>query len=148
MKYYSVLQNSQKDCGAASLATVAKYYGRTFALNQVRDAADTGAQGTTLLGLRQGAEVLGFHARQVQATSELLEKLDEVPLPTIIYWKCCHWVVLYGKKGNKYVISDPAVGIRYLTVKELIEGWSNGIMLLLMPDDSRFYEQLEVELIF
>ncbi|AKG21674.1 cysteine peptidase family C39 domain-containing protein [Calothrix sp. 336/3] len=148
MKYYSVLQQSQKDCGAASLATVAKYYGRTFALKRVRDAADTGAQGTTLLGLRRGAELLGFHTRQVQATSEFLEKLDEVLLPTIIHWKCCHWVVFYGKKGNKYVISDPAVGIRYLTTKELIEGWSNGIMLLLLPDDSRFYEQLEVELIF
>jgi hypothetical protein len=25
----------------------------------------------------------------------------------------------------------------------LIEGWSDGVMLLLMPDDSRFYEQPE-----
>ncbi|MEH2205061.1 MAG: peptidase domain-containing ABC transporter [Nostoc sp.] len=143
MKYYSILQHSEEDCGAASLATIAKYYGRTFALNRVREAVGTGTRGTTLLGLRRGAETLGFHARQVQATPELLEKLNEVPLPAIVHWKGYHWVVLYGKKGKKYVISDPAVGIMYLTSQELIAGWSDGVMLLLMPDDSRFYEQLE-----
>ncbi|MCC5645877.1 peptidase domain-containing ABC transporter [Nostoc sp. CHAB 5824] len=143
MKYHSILQHSEEDCGAASLATITKYYGRTFALNRVREAVGTGTRGTTLLGLRRGAETLGFHARQVQATPELLEKLNEVPLPAIIHWKGYHWVVLYGKKGKKYVISDPAVGILYLTSQELIAGWSDGVMLLLMPDDSRFYEQLE-----
>ncbi|MHC5826437.1 MAG: ABC transporter transmembrane domain-containing protein, partial [Nostoc sp.] len=49
--------------------------------------------------------------------------------------------VLYGQKGKKYVISDPGFGIRYLSRKELVEGWSNGIMLLLVPDDTRFSEQ-------
>ncbi|MEH2290090.1 peptidase domain-containing ABC transporter [Nostoc sp.] len=143
MKYYSVLQHSEEDCGAASLATVAKHHGRTFTLNRVREAVGTGARGTTLLGLRRGAETLGFHARQVQATAQLLEKLNEVPLPAIIHWKGYHWVVLYGLKGKKYAISDPAIGIRYLSLKELMAGWSNGVMLLLMPDDSRFYEQAE-----
>ncbi|MEH1940496.1 MAG: peptidase domain-containing ABC transporter [Nostoc sp.] len=143
MKYYSILQHSEEDCGAASLATIAKYYGRTFALNRVREAVGTGTRGTTLLGLRRGAETLGFNARQVQATPELLEKLNEVPLPAIVHWKGYHWVVLYGKKGKKYVISDPAFGILYLTSQELIAGWSDGVMLLLMPDDSRFYEQGE-----
>ncbi|MDZ7964574.1 MAG: peptidase domain-containing ABC transporter [Nostoc sp. DedSLP03] len=143
MKYYSILQHSEEDCGAASLATIAKYYGRTFALNRVREAVGTGMRGTTLLGLRRGAETLGFHARQVQATPELFEKLNEIPLPAIVHWKGYHWVVLYGKKGKKYVISDPAFGILYLTSQELIAGWSDGVMLLLMPDDSRFYEQPE-----
>ncbi|MDZ8186259.1 MAG: peptidase domain-containing ABC transporter [Nostoc sp. ChiSLP02] len=143
MKYHSILQHSEEDCGAASLATVCKHYGRTFALNRVREAVGTGTRGTTLLGLRRGAETLGFHARQVQATPELFEKLNEVPMPAIVHWKGYHWVVLYGKKGNKYVISDPAFGILYLTSQELIAGWSDGVMLLLIPDDSRFYEQGE-----
>jgi ABC-type bacteriocin/lantibiotic exporter with double-glycine peptidase domain len=77
----------------------------------------------------------------VQATEELFENLGQIPLPAIIHWKGIHWVVLYGRKRKQYVISDPGVGIRYLTRRELLEGWSDGIMLLLMPDDSRFYEQ-------
>ncbi|MHC5720825.1 MAG: cysteine peptidase family C39 domain-containing protein, partial [Nostoc sp.] len=38
MKYQIVLQHSEEDCGAASLATIAKHYGRTFTLNRVREA--------------------------------------------------------------------------------------------------------------
>jgi ABC-type bacteriocin/lantibiotic exporter with double-glycine peptidase domain len=107
----------------------------------VREAVGTGARGTTLLGLRRGAEVLGFHARQVKATPELINQLDQTPLPAIIHWKGYHWVVLYGRKGKQYVIADPSAGIRYLTHQELMTGWSNGVMLLLLPDESRFYEQ-------
>lgn len=141
MKYQSVLQHSEEDCGAACIATVAKHHGRTFSISRVREAVGTGSLGTTLLGLRRGAEALGFNARPVQATEELFENLGQVPLPAIIHWKGIHWVVLYGRKRKQYVISDPGVGIRYLTRRELLEGWSDGIMLLLMPDDSRFYEQ-------
>ncbi|BAY49212.1 ABC transporter ATP-binding protein [Scytonema sp. HK-05] len=141
MKYQTVLQHSEEDCGAACLATIAKHYGRTFTLNRVREAVGTGARGTSLLGLKRGAEVLGFNARQVKANAELLDRLHEVPLPAVIHWKGYHWVVLYGMKRKKYVIVDPAVGIRYLTRKELMIGWANGVMLLLQPDDSRFYQQ-------
>lgn len=141
MKYQVVLQHSEEDCGAACLATVAKHYGRTLTLSRVREAVGTGSRGTTLLGLNRGAEALGFNVRQVKASPQLVDNLDKAPMPAIIHWKGYHWVVLYGKKGKKYVISDPGTGIRYLSRKELVEGWSNGIMLLLVPDDTRFYEQ-------
>ena len=141
MKYQIVQQHSEEDCGAASLATVAKHYGRTFAVNRVREAVGTGSRGTSLLGLSRGAEALGFNVRQVQATPQLFDRLHEAPLPAIIHWKGYHWVVLYGKKGKKYVIADPGVGILYLEQQELKAGWSNGVMLLLTPDESRFYQQ-------
>lgn len=64
MKYQSVLQQGEEDCGAACLATVAKHYGRTFTLNHVREVVGTGQQGTNLLGLKRGAEALGFNAQE------------------------------------------------------------------------------------
>jgi ABC-type bacteriocin/lantibiotic exporter with double-glycine peptidase domain len=147
MKYQNVLQHSQEDCGAASLATIAKHYGLTFTLNRVREAVGTGVRGTSLLGMRRGAEALGFHTRQVKASAEFLVQLDQVPLPAVIHWKGNHWVVLYGQKGvgkqKQYIVADPGVGIRHLTRRELLEGWLDGVMLLLMPDDSRFYQQPE-----
>ncbi|NEP01316.1 MAG: peptidase domain-containing ABC transporter [Symploca sp. SIO2E9] len=143
MTYQAVLQHSEEDCGAACLATVAKHYGRNFTLNRIREAVGTGSRGTTLLGLRRGAQMLGFDARQVKATPQLLDRLNEAPLPAIIHWKGYHWVTLYGQKGKKYVIADPGVGIRYLNRQELVAGWFNGAMLLLVPDESRFYEQAE-----
>ncbi len=141
MKYQAVLQHSEEDCGAVCLATIAKHYGRTFAINRIREIVGTGHRGTTLLGLRRGAETLGFHARQVKVTSRLFHQLNKAPLPAIIHWKGYHWVVLYGRKGKKYVVADPAVGIRYLTHQQLTANWTNGIMLLLMPEAGRFEQQ-------
>jgi ABC-type bacteriocin/lantibiotic exporter with double-glycine peptidase domain len=143
MKYQTVLQHSEEDCGAACLATVAKHYGRTFAINRAREAVGTGTRGTTLLGLSRGAEALGFNTRQVRASPELLDQLHQAPLPAIIHWKGTHWVILYGQKRKKYIVADPGVGIRYLSLQELVAGWNNGVMLLLQPDDVRFYEQAE-----
>ncbi|MBD1806502.1 peptidase domain-containing ABC transporter [Microcoleus sp. FACHB-SPT15] len=141
MNYPLVLQHGEEDCGAACLATVAKSYGRTFAISRVREAVGTGQLGTTLLGLRRGAETLGFNARSVKATPQLLDRLNEAPLPAIIHWNGYHWVVLYGRKGKKYAVADPGVGVRYLTREALTASWSNGVMLLLVPDENRFYEQ-------
>ncbi len=141
MKYQLVQQYSEEDCGAACLASIAKYYDRVFTLNRIREAVGTGQLGTTLLGLRQGAEILGFNARSVKASAQIFERINEAPLPAIIHWKGGHWVVLYGKKGNKFVVADPAVGIRYLEKQWLIEGWTDGVMLLLEPDPARFWSQ-------
>ncbi|MDZ8050797.1 MAG: peptidase domain-containing ABC transporter [Aulosira sp. ZfuVER01] len=142
-KYPCVLQLAESDCGAASLATVAKFYGRTLTMSYIREVVGTGQQGTTLLGLRRGAEALGFNAQGVKATPEILEQIDIMPLPAIIHWLGYHWVVLYGKRGNKYVIADPdpAIGVRYLSREELTKGWQNYIMLLLEVDQVRFEQQ-------
>lgn len=141
MKYQLIKQFSEEDCGAACLASIAKHYGRVFTLNRIREAVGTGQLGTSLLGLRQGADILGFNARSVKASPEIFNRIHEAPLPAIIHWKGVHWVVLYGKKGNKFVVADPAIGVRYLEKQLLIEGWQDGVMLLLEPDSTRFYSQ-------
>ena len=142
MKYQNVRQHSEEDCGAACLATIAKHYGRTFTLNHTREAVGTGQLGTTLLGLKRGAEALGFNARGVKAPLEMVDS-GELPLPAIVHWRGIHWVVLYGRQGRKYAIADPAADIRYLSKKELMEGWINWAMLLLEPDPVRFYAQAD-----
>lgn len=141
MKYIYVAQHSEEDCGAACLASIAKHYGRTLTLNHVREAVGTGQFGTTLLGLKRGAETLGFNARPVKTSPEVLNRINEAPLPAIIHWQGHHWVVLYGVEGKKCVVADPAVGLRYLSPKDLAEGWADWLMLLLEPDPTRFHVQ-------
>lgn len=140
-KYPVILQHSEEDCGPACLSTIAKYYKVTLTLNRTREAVGTGQQGTSLLGLNRGAEALGFNARSVRASPEILDRINEVPLPAIIHWKGYHWVVLYGQQGKQYVIADPGMGIRYLTRKELTEGWTDWVMLLVEPDPVRLLAQ-------
>jgi ATP-binding cassette subfamily C protein len=141
MKYKFVKQHSEEDCGAACLATISKHYGRNFTLNHIREMVGTGQFGTTLLGLKRGAETLGFNARPVKTSPELLNRMKEAPLPAIIHWQGNHWVVLYGKQGKKCVIADPAVGIRYLSKKDVTDNWTDWLMLLLQPDQTRFFSQ-------
>jgi ATP-binding cassette subfamily C protein len=42
MKYPSVLQQNQEDCGAACLATIVKYYKKNININRIREAVGTG----------------------------------------------------------------------------------------------------------
>jgi ABC-type bacteriocin/lantibiotic exporter with double-glycine peptidase domain len=115
-----------------------------LSITRSREVVGTGQLGTTLLGLKRGAEALGFNARSVKASEALIDRLQEILLPAIIHWKGYHWVILYGKRGRKYVVGDPGIGIRYLTKRELLESW-NGIMLLLEPDSDRFSDRAEDE---
>jgi ATP-binding cassette subfamily C protein len=142
MKYPNILQHSQEDCGAACLATISKYYGRTFTISYVRDIAGTGQQGTTLLGLKRGAESLGFNARSVTASPVILDRIEKAPLPAIIHWQGYHWVVLYGRQGKKFIVADPAIaGLQYFEKNKLTEAWRDWVMLLLEPDPVRFLAQ-------
>ncbi|WP_353931066.1 peptidase domain-containing ABC transporter [Okeanomitos corallinicola TIOX110] len=140
MKYAHISQHSQEDCGAACLAAIAKYYGKNFTLSRIREAVGTGQFGTTLLGLQRGAKTLGFNASPVKTSPELLNRINEAPLPAIVHWQGNHWVVFYGKKGRKFIISDPAVGIRHLSAKDLVEGWTDWLMLLVEPDPELFFK--------
>ena len=141
MGYSLIRQHSEEDCGAAALATVAKYHKKTFLLTRIRNAIGTGQLGTNMLGLRQGAETLGFNARSVKASPEVVARINEVPLPAIIHWKGNHWVVLFGKKGRKFVIGDPGVGVRVVSQSELLSNWNSLIMLLVEP--SAGFDQIE-----
>jgi ATP-binding cassette subfamily C protein len=143
MPYQLIRQHSEEDCGAACLATIAKHHGRLFTLNHVREVVGTGQLGTSLLGLKRGAEALGFNARGVRVAAELLERLEELPLPGIIHWQGNHWVVLYGQRRGKFVVADPAIGVRYLSKQELTANWGNRLMLLLEPDPIQFLAQLD-----
>lgn len=142
-KYPVILQQSEEDCGAACLASIAKYHGRNLTINRIRETIGTNQQGTTLLGLKQGADTIGFNARSVKANSGILDQIDRAPLPAIIHWQGYHWVVLYGKQGDKYVIADPALGIRFLSKKELAEAWGDWVCLLVEPDPKRFFSEAD-----
>lgn len=144
IKHQVVLQPTEADCGAACLASVAKYYGKIFSLHRLAELLGTGQQCTTLLSLQQGAEAIGFNARIVRGTAQMLDQLEGAPLPAILSWERHHWVVLYGKQGEKYVIADPAIGIISLSRSELVEGWTDGGCLLLEPDPDRFFLESHV----
>lgn len=133
-----VRQHNEEDCGAACLATVCARHRAQVPVGWVRHLVGTSKEGTTLLGLKRGAEKLGFHAQAAKAEPSLLNDLNSVPLPLVCHWQGCHWVVLHGEQNGELLVADPAVGLRRLSRQEFLSGWSNGVVLLLEPDPARF----------
>jgi ABC-type bacteriocin/lantibiotic exporter with double-glycine peptidase domain len=133
-----IRQHNEEDCGAACLATVCARHRTQLPLGWIRHLVGTSREGTTLLGLKRGAEKLGFHAQAAKADASLLNDLKALPLPIICHWQGCHWVVLHGARGDQLLVADPAVGLRQLSRQEFLAGWANGVVLLLEPDPTRF----------
>jgi ATP-binding cassette subfamily B protein len=131
---------AEEDCGAACIATVAQCHGASWSLGTIRDAVGTTSEGTTLLGLRRGADTLGFQAQAARADVQNLDQLNELPLPLICHWQGWHWVVLHGQQNGQVIVADPAVGLRHLEPKEFLQGWGDRVVLVLEPDPGRFHQ--------
>lgn len=143
-RFACVRQFSEEDCGAACIATICTQYGRSISIGKAREAVGTMADGTTLLGLKRGAEKLGLMARAAKADSTILESIEEIPLPMICHWNGNHWVVLHGRnKADELIVADPALGIIEVSHKEFLRHWQNGVVLLVEPDPAKFKQSDE-----
>lgn len=96
--YYCQLD--QMDCGPTCLRMVAKHYGRSFTAQSLREKAQIGKDGVSMLGVAEAAEAIGFRSLGVKLTYEKLAQ--EAPLPCIVHWGQNHFVVVYAIKGTGY----------------------------------------------
>ena len=132
-----VYQLDEMDCGAACLAMVTRYFGKTVGLPHIRELVHTSSEGTSLLGLSRGAEALGLEAHNVRASKS---RVDRLPLPALCHWEGNHWVVLYEVGATSVRIGDPARGLRTLSREEFDEKWT-GYATLLSPTPA--FEEIE-----
>jgi ATP-binding cassette subfamily B protein len=128
-RYPFIEQQSAVDCGVACLVMVGRFWGKQFSLNQLRSIANVDRAGTSIKGLMNAAESLGFASRPVKAS---LDQLAKQPLPAIAHWEGKHYVVVYRISRNRVIVSDPEIGRRQLTHAEFRQGWT-GYTLLLQP---------------
>jgi ATP-binding cassette subfamily B protein len=115
-------QPDAKDCGPTCIRIISKFYGKNITLQQIRNLSETTREGSSLLGLSDAAEKLGFKSLGVQIDFKTLK--EEVPMPCIVHWNKVHFVVVYkiDKKGKIY-ISDPSYGLITYTKDEFIKFW-------------------------
>jgi ATP-binding cassette subfamily B protein len=131
-----VKQRDISDCGAACLASVARFYNLDVAVTKIRQHAGTNQKGTNLAGMLEAAKYLGFDAKGVRGT---LESLFQVQLPVIAHvivnGQLQHYVVIYKISKQKISIMDPADGKSIVKkLSEFKEEWT-GVLLLLVPND-------------
>jgi ATP-binding cassette subfamily B protein RaxB len=124
-----IQQSEAAECGLVCLGMVAGYYGNNMQLSELRTKFPISIEGTTLLDLMNMAEALNLSARPLRIE---LGGLSAFKTPVILHWDLNHFVVLKGKKGNQFIIHDPAFGRRLLSL-EKISGHFTGIVLELVP---------------
>lgn len=133
------------DCGATCLRMIAKYYGRLYTAQTLRQRSSITREGVSLLGISDAAESIGMRTMGVKTTLENLEK--EKVTPFIAHWNQNHFVVVYKIDKNKVYVADPGASKITYTKQEFIKHWAStekdgnkqGIALLLEPTPA-FYE--------
>ena len=129
------LQHDQSDCGVACLLSIIQYYRGSESLEKLRELSGTTKQGTTLLGLFQAANQLGFTAQGNEADLQaVIDHKEPLILHVVIEERLQHYVVCYGFKEDKFIIGDPARGVTTYTKEELENIWQSKICLTLSPN--------------
>jgi ATP-binding cassette, subfamily B, bacterial len=145
-------QLNAMDCGPTCLRMIAKYYGRHYHVDGIRQTAGFGKEGVSLLGISEAAEKIGFRTRGVQLSFDQLTK--EAQLPCILHWDQNHFVVLpprsrRQRRGGSLRIADPGKGFITYSKTEFLVHWTSnadevgdplGTALLLEPMP-KFYEE-------
>ena len=148
-----VRQHDATDCGVACLRSLTRYYGGEVTPERLREISGTNRQGTTLLGMVQAANALGFAAEGCEADglAALVEHGQPCVLHVLMEGNLQHFVVWYGltyshdrsrKKGRaaeqperRHLVGDPGRGIVELTDAELDAIWQSKKCLTLSPTE-------------
>lgn len=136
------LQLDSMDCGPACLKMIAKYYGKTYSLQTLRERCFITREGVSLLGISDAAESIGMRSMGVRTSFDNLAK--DGHLPCILHWNQNHFVVCYKIKNNrngktKNYIADPASQKLVYNKEEFLKCWLTnsasgvGIALMLSP---------------
>ncbi len=103
-KFHFYNQLDKMDCGPACLRMVAKYYGRYFSAQYLRERTEVGKGGVSLLGMAKAAESIGFHTLGIKV--DINHLIDDVPLPCILHWNKNHYVVLFRIESRGFSVKQ------------------------------------------
>ena len=124
-KFPHYRQLDSMDCGPTCLRMIARYYGRSYSLQTLRERSFITREGVSMLGISDAAESIGLRTLAVRITLEQLKQ--DVPLPCILHWNQNHFVVCYDirktRRGWLYRIADPASQLVDYTEEEFGKCW-------------------------
>ncbi len=133
-KHIYVRQQDITDCGAACLASVAAWFRLNLPVARIRQLANTDKQGTTMLGMVEAAEKLGFTAKGIKGTFECL---FDIPKPSIMHvivnGGYHHYKVLYRINKNSVKLMDPMDGKMHCMDHDAFKKEWSGVALILVP---------------
>jgi len=146
------------DCGPTCIRMIARYYGKNYSLQFLRERAFLTHESVSLLGISDAAEAIGIRSRGVRLSFDDLirsrgvrlsfnDLANEVQLPCIVHWNQNHFVVVHKIKKEKIYVSDPADSLLTYNKDQFMKCWAQtkvdgedcGVALLVDPAPE-FYE--------
>ncbi len=129
------VQSGLSDCGASCLYNIIRYHGGRVSMEYLKLFCGTDSGGATLLALKEAAEKFGFTAKGLQVDNR--QQLKNLPFPSILHVKNdhgnFHYIICYQHWKDKWLIGDPARGLRIITYRELQTLWHSRVLLMLEP---------------
>ena len=98
MRFPYYPQYDSMDCGPSCLRMIAKYYGKSYSLQTLRERCFITREGVSMLGISDAAEAIGFRTIGVSISFDQLSK--EAILPCVLHWNQNHFVVCYRIKRH------------------------------------------------
>ena len=129
-KNWVVLQEGNKDCGAASLLSVIRYYGGDISLDRLIEMTKTTKEGTNFYNISLAANNFRLLTKCYKVDD--IDKIKKINVPFIVQMNnnnYNHFVVIYKVLNNKVIIMDPAKGKCVSDIFEFSSNWTGYIML-------------------
>lgn len=130
MKKITIIQDGIKECGAACLLSIIKYYGGNISLERISELTNTTKEGTNFYNIQQAANEIGLISKGYKV--ENIDKLDSIEKPfisQIVKNNYKHFVVVYKIRNDKITIMDPAKGMIKITKEEFSKLWTGYILI-------------------
>ena len=137
-----VMQFDSSDCGVACASSICSYYGKNIGLSRIRALMGTDAYGTSVKGLMNGLQGIGFETLAVDVPKESIGDGDYT-MPAIVRVilpeGLAHYVVLYSVSERQVTLMDPSEPRPVKKpLKDFLEQF-DGTMVLLAPTE-KFHE--------
>jgi ABC-type bacteriocin/lantibiotic exporter with double-glycine peptidase domain len=128
VRYPTVLQQNESDCGPANLRALARHHGVELRNETVRRICRNVRSGSSVAGLRQAFERLGFRAAARTIDLDELRRHRRELLPAIAVLEnpgtgLLHYVTIVDVRRDRVRVMDPASGLSDWTATELLERW-------------------------
>ena len=133
----TIRQHDISDCAAACIASVARHYGEDIPITFIREASGTSQAGTSIKGILDACQAIGFKAAAYKSDDKSMEALYDLTEPVILHIVNArgdlHFVVLHALNAQRARIMDPALGkMVRLRTATLQEQWT-GYLVTLSP---------------
>ncbi len=136
MKYPHINQHDERDCGAACLSMISRYYGLKLPIAKFRSLIKVDNQGANVYGIVVGAKSIGLDAEALEGSpEELCEGIEngEIKFPFIARIvnenMFEHFVVVYDIKKGKVIIGDPGKNhITKMPLEQFFSQWLGQII--------------------